>query len=61
MKNGIGRWLIASAAALVLVLGFALPQMPRPKARAARIQTVNHLAHPFPYGALVLTNAVISN
>ena len=61
MKNTTGRWVVASAAVLVLVLGFALPQIPPPKARAARIHAVNHLAHPFPEGALVLTNVVVTN
>ena len=61
MKHTTVRWVVASAAVLVLVLGFALPQVPRPKARAARIHAVNHLAYPFPEGALVLTNVVVTN
>jgi len=60
MKNTTARWVVASAAGLVLVLGFALPQIPPPKARAMRIQGVNHLAHPFPEGAFMLTNVVVT-
>jgi len=59
MKNTTGLWVVASAAGLILVLGFALPLVPHPKARAARIHAVNHLAHPFPEGAFVMTNVVV--
>lgn len=62
MKHTTFRWVVASAAGLVILLGLALPPVPLAKARVARINGgVNHLAHPFPQSAFMLTNVAVTN
>jgi len=43
MKNKNKRWGLAAFIALLL-LAYLLPPVPKPKARASRIQSVNHVA-----------------
>ena len=46
MKNKEPQWgIMALLAVIALLLGaFVLPPLPKPKARASRIQAVNHVA-----------------
>lgn len=44
MKNKNRRWGVLVAFIALLLAAYLLPPLPKPKARALRIQTVNHVA-----------------